>query len=431
MFALACLLQAGCATYSDRTAQALADFRAGRLEQAMTAYEDPDTTGSPFLRGAEAGTVALAAGDWERARSNLDRAAAEVRELEDRALAAPESLQDGLLSWALNESSRDYPGEGFERVLLHAQLAIVYLARGDLSAAQVEVRRANALLETEQELYEKEYEAGGLGHFLSAITYELDRKPDEAYIDYKRMEAKGVGRELAGRALVRLARRLHFEDDLRVWIERYGDEPDPPADSASIVVVAGVGLGPYKRELALTIPTPEGLLQWAVPAYVERPTAGEQLVLSIAGGNRSVQTVVVEDVTRVARENLEDRIGWLAGKSAIRSVLKLALARNLRKEAGVLGQIAGDVFTFVTERADLRGWQTLPASWQAARVFLPPGVHALVLHAVGGEGRELGSFELAPGETMFIFARTLDARLHAHPVGGQRPAASLKEPLEP
>jgi uncharacterized protein len=86
----------------------------------------------------------------------------------------------------------------------------------------------------------------------------------------------------------------------------------------------------------------------------------------------------------------------------------------------MLGLIAGDVFTVVTERADLRAWQTLPNTWQAARAFVAPGNHELVLDAEGGSSVALGTFELAPGETLIVLARSLGSRVYAHAIGGRR-----------
>jgi hypothetical protein len=87
----------------------------------------------------------------------------------------------------LNDTALAYRGEGFERVYVHACLGMAYLAQGRLDDVFVEVRRANKILEAEEGLYEKEYRAGGLGHFLSATTYELLGKWDDAAIDYRRM----------------------------------------------------------------------------------------------------------------------------------------------------------------------------------------------------------------------------------------------------
>jgi hypothetical protein len=413
------LLSVSCASYPDRTAHALADFQRGHLLQAHEAYEKPATTNSAFLSGAEAGMVSLAAGDWDGTLKDLGAAAKAVEDIEHEALISAENLGETLLTWTLSESAQAYQGEGYERVLVHAGLALAYIAKGNLEDARVEVRQSNALLESEEKLYEKEYKAGGLGHFLSALSYELDGEPDQAWIDYQRMRKKEVGTELAGRALARLAKVMHREDELGDDMAKYAD-PEAPADAANVVVVAGVGLAPYKHEITLPIPTPSGLLQWSVPAFTDRPQPVSAVELSVSGGDQDVRTVVIEDLGRVAKENLEDRIAWLAAKSAVRAFLKRELTRQLEEQSGLWGRLAGDLFTFVTERADLRSWETLPDTWQAARVFLPPGSHDLHLRAIGGAEVDLGAFELQKGETMFVFARTVDTMVYAYPVGGRR-----------
>ena len=422
---------ASCATYPERTAAAFRDFESGQLSQAQAAYANPNTTGAEFLTYAESGMVALSAGRWDDAITQLSKAADFSKEYEDQALLDPEALGETILSWTINESQTTYRGEGYERVMIHACLAMAYLGKGNFSDARVEVRRANGLLESEEKLYKKSYKAGGLGHFVSAMAYELERQGSDAYIDYSRMVEKDVGVDLAGRALVRLAKALARDEDLKQWEARFGADEERPKDAASVVVLAGVGIGPYKREITLPIPTGDGLLQWSVPYYEQRPQAVTDLQLSAAGGDREVRTVVIEDVGSVAVENLNDRIAWLAAKSAVRAFLKLELTKQLEKQAEGWGQLLGVLFTFISERADLRAWQTLPATWQAARVFLAPGRHDLILTANGGERVSLGQYELTPGETMFVFARTIGTRLFAHPVGGHRldgaPAASPQD----
>jgi hypothetical protein len=413
------LLALSCASYPDRTHRALADFQRGQLTRALDAYQDPHTTGSPFLAGAESGTVALASGSWDAAIHNLTAAATEVQDIERTALVSPENLGETLVSWTVSEGATTYQGEGYERVLVHAGLAIAYIAKGSLEDARVEVKQSNALLESEEKLYKKEYQAGGLGHYLSAITYELDGQLDDAWIDYERMRKKGVGTELADRALARLAKSTHREGELADEARDYV-EASAPEGSASIVVIAGIGLAPFKRETTIPVPTPSGLLQWSVPSYVDRPQLVSGLELSISGGDRAVKTVVVEDIGSVAKENLQDRLAWLMTKATVRTFLKREFTRQLEENAGVLGRIAGDVFQFVTERADLRSWETLPDTWQAARVFLPAGSHDIRLKALGGEGADLGVFELAKGEVLFVLARTVETKLYAYPVGGKR-----------
>lgn len=420
-------LLGACASYSERTVTAFADFERGQLAPAYDAYKSRETTGSEFLSGAEAGMVALADGRWHDAIAQFDRAMEVSQEAEREALVSAANLEDWLLSWTLSEGASRYVGEGYERVLLHSASALARLAVGDFTGARVESKRANDLLESEEKLYDKEYAAGGLGHLVSAIVYELDGKLDDAFIDYDRMHAKGVGLAIADRALIRLGRQLDRTDRVKELEQACGDEPSPPKDAASIVVVAGVGSGPYKRANTLPIPTPDGLLTWSVPTYERRPQFVGDLQLSLVGGDRAVSTVVVEDVARVAKENLDDRLALLAAKSAVRAVLKRELTQHLEDKVGILGRIAGDVFSLVTERADVRSWQTLPDTWQAARVFVTPGAHEIDLEARGGECVRLGKFEVTPGETMFVFARVIGSRLYAYPIGGKRLDVEAKD----
>jgi len=71
-----------------------------------------------------------------------------------------------------------------------------------------------------------------------------------------------------------------------------------------------------------------------------------------------------------------------------------------------------------TEQADQRALQTLQNTWLAARAFVEPGAHAIDLSA-GSVSAKLGTYELQAGETLFVFARTLDDQLHAYAIGGK------------
>jgi hypothetical protein len=409
----------GCASYPERTRAGLRDFQGGQFERALEVYADVERVGSAFLSGAEAGTVALTMGDWRAAVAHLSRAAEAVRDVEGRALAGPERLGELLTSWAFNDAARAYPGEGFERVYLHCSLAQAYMALGKIDDVYVESRLANQLLESEEGLYETKYEAGGWGHLLSAVTYELIGQRDQAFIDYQRMVQKGVGTSLAGKALVRLARELGRSDEAERLEEIHGPDLERPAGSASVVLLGAVGLGPYKVEAVLPVPTPDGVFQMAVPSYVARPSTVTGLRLVRLPSQDSVCTDVIESVTNVAKANLEDRLFWIAAKSAARGLLKRELTKQLEEEWDAAGRVVGDLFTILSERADLRAWMTLPDSYQACRLFVAPGSHGLRVEALEGEAVDLGEFELDPGETMVIFVRTLGSRVHASVIGGK------------
>ncbi len=415
-FAIVALLL-GCVSYPERSAAALAAFQSGRFERAREGFADEKAIGSPFLSGAEAGTAALTNGEWERALEHFRRAAEAAEEAENRALAGPEALAEGLASWAFNDTVRNYDGEGFERVYVHCGLGLAYLALGKVEDVYVEGRRANQLLESEEKLYEKSYRAGGFGHLLSALAYELLGELDQAYVDYQRMEEKDVGTGIAWPALVRLAPLLGRSEERARLEEKYGLAAPPPRDFANVVLLAGIGLGPFKVGGQIPVPTPSGLVTVSAASFQARPQVVTGLRLVDEGG-ASQESILIERVSDVARENLQDRLAWQVAKSVARGLLKRELTQKLEKEWGTGGRVLGDVFALVTEVPDLRAWLSLPDSWQAARLFVSPGRHRFKLEAIGGEADDLGAFELAPGETMFVFARTLGTCLYVHVIGG-------------
>ena len=422
-----------CASYPQRMGRAVGHFEGGQFDRALDSLPKEGAFDSAFLEGAERGTIALATGDWEHARAGFEKAAQAAYEIEERGLADPQMLGESILSWVFSDAATTYVGEGFERVYVHTALALTYLAQGLVDDVYVEARRSNALLEVEEKLYETEYKAGGFGHLLSALTYELIGELDQAYIDYERMEAKGVGQDLAGRALVRISKQLGRTEELRRWEEKYGKDIERPVGAASVIVLAGVGLGPFKAESSINLPTGSGLYRMAVPRYVTRNQPISELRLVDAGSGIGIRTERVEDVTAVALKNLEDRLAWLAIKSAGRGAAKLALTNYLEEEHGAWGWIGGTLFTLATERADLRAWMTLPDTWQACRLFVPAGTRTFTLEAVGGYALDLGTFQLEPEETMFVIVRTLGPDIYAHVVGGQEVESPTTEPfgLEP
>lgn len=418
---------ASCRSYNERTVDALHAFEEGRFGVADKRFESALGSRS-FLAGAERGMVALAAGKWDDAIDAFGGAVDAVKDIEREALISPENVGELLTSWVVNETMRDYQGEGYERAMLHACLGLAYLAKGKVEDVLVEVRLANELLETEAKLYDTDYRAGGLAHVLSAIAYELQGQLDDAYIDYARMAEKDLGGDLVGASLVRLSRTLGRSDQHDQWARKFGDAPEPPDDTARVILIGGVGLGPFKEEKRLDLPTRDGVLSWAVPSFQSRPQPVGGLTLVASNLDVAVHAAVVEDVGQVANKNLDDRIAWLAAKSTVRTFLKRELRQQMREEHGAAGALIGDLFNFITERADLRAWTTLPDTWQVARMFVSPGEVELAVSAAGAQPVALGRYRLEAGETMFVLARSLGHTLHAHAVGGH-PVVDAVEPV--
>ena len=224
----------------------------------------------------------------------------------------------------------------------------------------------------------------------------------------------------------RLAPHLTRADEAQALLERFGPHEAPPENYANVILLAGVGLAPEKLGDTLAVPTGNGFFQMSVPRYQfwNQPVAGLRLLHEESG--LELDSVLVENVEDVASRNLSDRLTWMSAKSIARGVGKVALTNHLGDEHGPLAELAGNLFTMLTEQADLRAWRTLPANWHAARLFVPPGVSSFRLTAIGGEAIELEPLLLDAGESLIIIARSIDRSLVAHVIGGT--AVDLEPP---
>ena len=133
------------------------------------------------------------------------------------------------------------------------------------------------------------------------------------------------------------------------------------------MLIGGLGMGPAKYETRIDVPIDGSMFAWAVPSFDGGSGRAASLELVFPESGVHVRSAVVEDVAAVASENLSDRIAWISTRSAVRGLLKRQLADQLKSDEDTAwAGLAIDIFTIVSERADLRAWRTLPRAWVAA-----------------------------------------------------------------
>ena len=143
------------------------------------------------------------------------------------------SISTEALSLITSDRIRPYVGKSYERLLSHYYHALNYIKQDKFDEALVECRRATNLIQyfiSE----EKEYNYIGTGFlaYFSGILYESSGELNNALISYKQAEQyyKGAfdttGIEMpydVGNSLVRVSRKLNFEDDLERYSILYGE----------------------------------------------------------------------------------------------------------------------------------------------------------------------------------------------------------------
>jgi hypothetical protein len=359
-------------------------------------------SGNDYLYDLEDGIAALAVGEPGESEAALQRA----RD------ALDENTSSNAAEWfgavMLDDRQLEYGGADYERVLVRAVLALANLVRDGRDAA------AYALQVLEKQLQiidgfedprggkpKERYKLVAFGSYLRGIIAEED--------PFRR----GVAREAFQRV-------LEIEPDFafgRTDLERVENGVHAPPGHGVLHVLAMVGRGPLRVEVeapatAEILALAQIIWAWSrdrvtfpnivavpIPAlafYDNNPT---EALIDI-DGQPTVATAAVTDVERTAAREFEAMHDQFVARAVLRRAFKIVATeatkeivnrkRTRRDRYGEYRQadplvdlgvsILGLIWTAV-ERADLRCWNLLPASFQAVRIELPEGNYRIGVRA--------------------------------------------------
>lgn len=391
----ACLLLGaqlvGCSIIIERPDALERTLAAGHTDQALALLEKQGPGRfSRVLYALNKGMVLRLDGDYTASNESFAAAKRGIEAL----YGVSVSEQAGAVS--LNERLIRYKGEPFERVLLHAYMALNYLALGQIDEARVEVLQADVLMSTPGG---EAFGENGFMRYLGGIVFESLGEMDDAYISYRKAYAyyREHARvpEVLRRDLLRLARAQHREDDLKALADEsdapFVPEVGPPR-GGELLVLMQTGLVADKREhiIAAYDPASNRYYSVALPYYPVKPEQVSRVALRVDGVELPMSKI--EDVSAQARRALDKRLPAITARAVARMVVKTQAAREAGKENELAG-ILVNVLSFATERADTRSWTTLPEALWLARLPLTPGTHRLSFTLIGPGGGELARLD--------------------------------------
>jgi hypothetical protein len=191
---------------------------------------------------------------------------------------------------------------------------------------------------------------------------------------------------------------------------------DTRKDRAEVVVLLYQGLAPAKVSTSSNLPVVlgDGTQQYfsiALPQAVVMPVPEPQAKLSI-GSAAFAPFELFQDVNAIAVRDLQDKSAALALKATARALAKFQAARAVQKEArkaggGVelLAFLGTNLFTLISEQADIRSWRTLPGRIYVARISVEPGKQKAQIYVEGGGASrlvDLGELDLKAGQKLFL-----------------------------
>jgi hypothetical protein len=282
-----------------------------------------------------------------------------------------------------------------------------FLRQGNLDGAMVEVLRGYHIQKTAQDRYGNTYGMNRFARFVAAVAQEVDAAFDEAEIDLKQLEEEAPGHPAVQYSLERV-QRLQGAGG----VEERG--------LAQLVVVHEVGRMPHKIPTEIRYQTKRSLGRVSLPAFGRPAPTRPGLEVRLAGQSLG-QTVVLEDILLVARQNLDDRLAWLVAKGIGRAAAKTILVDRAAKEVeekhgegwGFLAGVLGSVLQMSTERADLRSWVTLPQTIEVLRAPVTTGRHAISVQLPGAGEIDLGMHSFEVGKPVLVTVRSMGGRVYA------------------
>ncbi len=409
------LFLVSCMSYYHRTLEFNQAFESGDLEKAKSLMEKDSKAEEKkerFLYFVNLGTVNSLLGNYEESNEWFEKAYL-FREDERK------SAGDVAATYLVNKSVSLYLGEDHEHLYVLYYKALNFMKMGRLSEAMVEVRRMEILLNQLDDKYtsEEKFDKDAFVHVLMGLVYEAQGQINNAFIAYRNAVEiyEGPYKKFFGsktpvqlkKDLLRTAKQMGFQNEVEYYGKKFGMEAPErlPKDKANIVMLWHNGLGPVKDqwEIAFVIVPAPGrrdlvyirndefgyvfpfhvngdeynsltdmrTFKIAFPKYVERKKIYDKATITFDGETSNLETV--ESINKVSFKLLEQRMLLEMGQAILRVALKKAAEKALRENDKEGAAFAMAVYSYASEQADTRNWQTLPHTIQYARLSVPPG----------------------------------------------------------
>ncbi|MBK9293860.1 MAG: hypothetical protein IPM57_05350 [Oligoflexia bacterium] len=367
----------GCATYPFQTQNAQSAIYAGDFDRAAQLLEEKakQEGKDQLLYLFDRGVALQLAGRYKESSQNW-LLADKLSEVKDYV-----SLSQEAASIILNDNLKEYKGEDFEKVIINGLLAINYVMEGNFEEALVECRRLNRKLYLYKTLSLKDYEQNPFARYLSAMIWEASSKLEDAYIDYKETHKLTPNYPYLKFDLIRLAKKLGREQDLKKWHAEYGEQIEIPntKKKTELILIYQQGKSAVKRT------HPES---HRFPKFYARFSTGQSAKVEVDG--LIEQTQKIYSISDVAIKNLDDAYAGMVAKKMAGIVAKEVIADQVRQKDETLGFLVW-LGLHASDQADLRHWATLPESIQFARLLINPGENKTIkVSALDSGGQPTG-----------------------------------------
>lgn len=433
----------GCASYNDRIAPYYKQISAGNYTEAVAALEKNKLLQKPrnkLLFLMEKGKASHLAGDYENSNLCFN----EADQLLENGLGG---AMDAVVGTLVNPMTQNYKGEDFEKFMIHYYKALNYVYLNKNEDAIVEARRISLQSQEQGDKYNDKnsrYSKDAFSLMLQGLIYERDGDVNNAFIAYrnaaevylKQKDQTWYGTKMPEQLkldVLRLADLNGFGAELNHFEDLFGLQYKraAAAEGGELIFFWENGLAPVKRQEELffslvkgstgdlfftnlggTVIIPfnhaysssnfslEGVesLRATYPKYIVQTPYYSSATLN--NGQQTVPFEKAEDINELAFKTLNQRFVLEMGKVLTRLAVKKSAEYALRQSAKGNGKDGKDnalleglgigmqLYGLLSEKADTRNWQSLPANISYTRIPLQKGSNTITLQLKGGGGND-------------------------------------------
>jgi len=422
-----------CSTYNSKTADIENELLTGQFQKASASIDANkflNAKRNRLLYLLEKGKMEHLSGNYEQSNKLLEEA---YTLIDDRIRT---NTGQAIAAKFTNPMAEPYKGEDFEKVTLHYYMALNYFFLGQPNEALVEAKRINIKLLQLNDKYKSnknKYAEDAFSQILQGILYEATGDINNAFIAYRNAEeiyTRNNGAyfgvplpQQLKQDLLRTAKQLGFTQEYNDYLKKFNlsvpKAPLAPVMGEAIVFWEN-GLAPAKDQIVITasgagsffyasymddgiaqdilIPIPSGINigsvnAIAIPKYRRRPSYYSKAALIVNGKEQYFEPA--QDFYPIAKQCLKDRmlretidlVTRFAAKKGGSALLAAIAKEALGNDAEDIVRFSADAAGALTEKADTRNWQSLPATIGYARVPLTPGAeNTFVIKKYGPQG---------------------------------------------
>ncbi|MEX2455937.1 MAG: hypothetical protein WD381_01430 [Balneolaceae bacterium] len=400
------VLFSGCASYSlDKAQVSLRDDFSNKNFESATAELDRSENEEIYkekdqvLLNLERGMVNHFSGNYRESNQYFSEAELGIEDNFTR------SISRGVQSMIVSDNSLVYGGEDYEDVYINVFKSLNFIHQRNYEAALVEARRITFKLEgiearnrgladmfaKSDSVAEAEWKPGNrvvensaLGHYLSAVLFAKTGQIDNSRIETER----------TFRAIDDQQKAFDFSSPPSKDIKKvqYGNE-------YNLLITGFSGRSPTKvqNDVRLFVGKYSTYVKLSLPSLKLYNSSVNRIEV-VVNDSLTIPTFVIEEMDKVAADVYNVKEPIIYARSFTRSLIKATGSTLATKEAhkqseglGFITWLAGVIGQEISEKADLRSWQTLPGKAHVNVAKLPPGTHTLTINYYSSQNRLLYS----------------------------------------